>query len=169
MYNRVLVTSDGPHPAADWARVTCEDLVPLDQLGSELVSSGMVLRGRLIEVLTEHYQAAQDEERTALRDHPDQFALELGNVLDFGHLFSELQAAATDTPWEGHVTGPEVIDAIRQVVTDHARHIRHVERLCHADQNPTEPKGQAYRARHGLPPSPGMATPSPDTAAAPAA
>jgi hypothetical protein len=109
MYQRVLVTDGGPHPAEDWARVTCEDLVPLDGLATGLMSSGMILRGRLIEVLSEHYQAVQDHERTGLRNGPDRFATELEGVADFGRVFAEIQAAASGTPWEGHITGPEVI------------------------------------------------------------
>lgn len=154
MYNRVLVTEGGPHPAEDWARVTCEDLIPLDGLAATLISSGMILRGRLIEVLADHYKAAQEAERGELRHHADRFIEPLEDVADFARVFAEIQAAASGTAWEGHITGPDVIDAIKQVVTDHARHLRHVERLCHADQHPSEPFGQAYREAHGLPPSP---------------
>jgi hypothetical protein len=151
MYNRVLATPGGPHAAADWARVTCEDLIPLDGIPAEHQSQGIILRGRLLEVLAEHYQAIQEAERKSLRDDAAAcFATELDGHPDFGHLFAELQATAAGTPWEGHIGGPEVIDAIRQVVTDHIRHIRHIERLWHADRTRLE-AGLAYRRVHGLP------------------
>jgi hypothetical protein len=151
MFNRVLVTDGGPHPAADWARVTCEDLVPLDGIPPEHQSQGIILRGRLLEVLAEHYENIQLAEQQALRDdEAGCFAAELEGHPDFGHLFSEIQSAALYTPWQGHITGNEVIEAIRTVITAHVRHIRHVERLCHADRTRSEP-GLAYRARHGLP------------------
>jgi hypothetical protein len=170
MFQRVLVTEGGPHPAEDWARITCEDLVPLDGLATGLLASGMILRGRIIEILTQHYADQQEDERNKLRDNPAQYDAELAEISDFGHVFAELQAAASGTPWEGHITGTEVIDAIRTVLGDHVRHMRHVERLCRADAHPTEPLGQAYRARHGLPPSPTapettpIALPPPDPA-----
>jgi hypothetical protein len=151
MYNRVLVTEGGPHPAADWALVTCEDLVPLDGIPAEHQAQGVILRGRLVGVLSEHYEQIQTAEQQALRDDEGAcFQSELEGHPDFGHLFSEIQAAALYTPWQGHITGTEVIEAIQGVVTAHVRHIRHVERLCHADRTRSE-AGLAYRERHGLP------------------
>jgi len=164
MYNRVLATNGGPHSPEDWARVTCEDLIPVDGLVSELTASGMILRGRLMDVLAEHYKQVQDEESAALRNRMSRFDEELEGVLDFGQLFAEIQAAANGTPWQGHITGADVIDAIRAVVTDHARHMRHVERLWHADRNPGAGEGQLYRKRHGLPPTPeAVLEPAPPT------
>jgi len=158
MFNRILVTEGGPHPMEDWARVSCEDLIPLDGLPSSVQSQGMVLRGRLIELLTDHYKAAQKEEVEGLVTRAETWREELKGHPDFGHLFAEIQAAALYTPWQGHITGPEVVDAIRSVITQHIQHIRHIERLCHADRYPDLKEGQDYRARHGLPPSPGAAT-----------
>jgi hypothetical protein len=151
----VLTTDFGPHPSAAWAQVTAERLLPDDSPAARAQASTLLrLRANFMDILTKHHGAAQEHERSMLNTSDQHFEKPHDGPTDFDALLAELRDAAKGTMWEAHLAKDEVAAAMREVVHDHTNAIRHVERLWHADNNPHLERGQAYRAKHGLPPSP---------------
>lgn len=152
----VLTTDFGPHPAEKWAQVTVDQLLPADAPTAQAnVRAHARLKADFLDILTKHHADAQTHEQGLLeKDGEDHFDSGHHGPTDLDNLMGELTAKAAGTPWESWLANEEFRSAIREVVTDHTHGVRHVERCWHADNNPHLAKGQAYRDRAGLGPSP---------------
>lgn len=152
----VLTTDFGPHPAEKWAAITAQELLPADApTARSNMRAHQRLRADFMDVLTKHHGNAQADEQKRLEGVGEaHFDKPHEGPTDFDGLVTELRGVAKGTPWEGHLFNPVFVAAIEEVVTNHTHGIRHVERCWHADNNPHIAAGQAYRMRHGLPPSP---------------
>lgn len=145
----VLITDGGPHPPAKWAQVTAEHLIRTDSpLAQQHIAQTLRLRADVMDILVRHHEAAQQHERRMLQ-HDRHFDMPHDSCTDFLGLLREIQAAASGTVWQAHLARDDVIQAIHGVVHEHTTGLRHVERLWHAEGNPSE-AAQAYRARHAL-------------------
>lgn len=127
----VLTTDGGPHPPEKWAQVTAERLLPDTPAAS--VAALMRLRANVMDLLTAHHEAAQVHERDCLANDPDHSSQPHHGPTDLEGLVSGIQELAAGTPWSEHLAKPEVVDVMKDIITQHTVGLRHVERLWHAD------------------------------------
>lgn len=149
MTGMVLVTNGGPHPPEKWAVATSEQIMPLaSELAGDRLLQAKKLQIAIADALVPHHHRCQHEERGNLTSKGDARFDEPHNA---DHLIegilADIEKAAAGTPWEDHFKSPHVQAAIGDEVHHHLATIQHIERLWHADRNPSSKAGQDYKAR----------------------
>jgi hypothetical protein len=138
---KIMVTNNtsGNHDPVQWALTSAEMIADSSQLSGERLLAAQKLQLAIAEVLTKHHETVQCQERVSLMD-PLHFLVPLRDALtvEVDKLIEEIKEVAVGTDWEAHFKVPSVIEAMIKVVEGHFMSSMHVERLVHADKNPSE-------------------------------
>jgi len=145
-----MTTDGGPHSPEKMATACAGAIVNIDPSkidGARLIAAQR-LEFAIVEALVKHTSDAQTETRSSLANDPAaHFARsdlnDPGQRLD--EAMNDVQAVADGTEWGEQFREPDKAAAIRQVIGQYLVDISHIERLWHADRNPSDTMAVAYK------------------------
>lgn len=145
---RILVTDNGPHPPEKWAMTTAEMLVDIDptNMDGPRLMQAQKLQLAVAEALVPHHTMVQSDEKSNIAANADHISTphDVEQYLD--RAVDDIVAASRDTLWAAHFAEPDVQSAIKQTLRSHFATAQHIERLWHADRNPSCEVAQQYKA-----------------------
>ena len=145
---RILVTDNGPHPPEKWAMSTAEMIVDIDptHMDGPRLMQAQKLQLAVAEVLVSHHAMVQSDEKSNIAANVEHIAgpHDVEQYLD--KAVDDIARTARGTPWEAHYAEPEVQSAVKQTLRSHFGTAQHIERLWHADRNPSCDVAQQYKA-----------------------
>ena len=144
---QILITNNGVHSPEKWAMITAQSVFDIQSTVQEdRLIEAQKFQILLAEQLQTHHSAAQIEERTALANDAEHI-LKAFNVSSYVEkMLQAVISVAKGTLWEAHFAMTAVQNAVREVSQDHLFTVHHIERLSHADKNPTCPHATQYKA-----------------------
>lgn len=126
---RMLLTNEGPHPAAKWADVTVDDIMEIASTASGgLLKEATEFRDKLRALFARHHQTMIDHEKREIKQgrHTEHHA-----YLTEDHAkvaTGEVGALAKGTSFEGHFKQQHVKDHVEYVCNHYFKSAKHVER-----------------------------------------
>jgi len=141
----VLVTDDGPHSPADWARATADQIVDISAEAEETkIREAERFRGQLVALLTHHHERVQSSESARLADSA-RYAEPLDPSEYVDVPVREIVDLASGYSFADHFANPETQQYLRDVLASHFATSMNIERRWHAHRNESE-AGIAYLA-----------------------
>lgn len=144
---RILITNHGPHPAEKWAMATAQAIFDTSALVSGDHSiAAQKFQLSIAEALQPHHQQLQADEQASLAADPNYINTPHDASEYVDGVMSDVVALAKGSPWEKHFANPGVVFEAKKVIADHFMTSQHIERLWHADRNPSSVPAQQYKS-----------------------
>jgi hypothetical protein len=144
---QILITNNGVHSPEKWAMMSAQNIFNIQSTVQEdKLIEAQKFQILLAEQLQTHYNDAQIEERTALTNDAEHVLKAFAVSSYVEKMLQAVISIAKGTLWEAHFAITSVQNAVREVLQDHLFTVHHIERLSHADKNPTCPHATQYKA-----------------------
>lgn len=154
MQSKILITNntDGNHSADAYAMAAAETLADIADLNGAKALEGQKLLVRFADVLTKYFVNVQDIEQSRLADDPKYIHTDVWHEvnIDVDRVTKEIIKAAMGTPWEDHYQQAAVKDVVRGELKQLFCTSMHVDRMIHANRNPSCEHARAYKAQYGV-------------------
>jgi hypothetical protein len=150
-----MITNGGPHPADKWAEQTVEAILDLIQIVEDSVTPEAAaarqakrdLRPILFNIFNGHHGRVQKHEQDHMKANvrnAKAAAEYIERPIDVEpHLsvMDKVKIALSATPFKDHFAKPEVIEVVKQMVSQHTADVMHIERRWHHDRHLAAAKG----------------------------
>lgn len=145
---KIMVSDNGPHSPEKWAIATAEIIVDIDSgiAGNRLIQA-QKLQTAIAEALVPHHTTVQVDERSKLATDVSHIHTPHSAKEYIDQVMKDIVGAAKGTPWENHFVNPQVQETIAEIAANHFMTAQHIERLWHADRNPSCADSQQYKTR----------------------
>lgn len=143
----ITLVSEGNHAPQQFADTTTDMILNTGDLSGDRLLAAIDLKRHVSRYLTQIYDRVITREIDDLKAFPDHSDsdYDVGDVAESA--VRAIHDFAKGTPWEELINGAEWSASAWLTIESHLATAIHVERLLHADREPTNKAAAAYKAR----------------------